>query len=125
MRSGLDVEHAAGELASKIAVDTVPLAYAKSRGDAPPAALRQAIRLANDSRYGLSAGLFTQDLDAAMKFARQAEAGNIHLNWGPAWRADLMPYGGLKESGLGKEGPKYAIHEMTETKTIVFHLPAE
>jgi acyl-CoA reductase-like NAD-dependent aldehyde dehydrogenase len=82
-----------------------------------------AIRLANDSRYGLSAGLFTQDLEAAMKFARHAECGNVHLNWGPAWRADLMPYGGLKESGLGKEGPKYAIQEMTETKTIVLHLP--
>lgn len=87
--------------------------------------LDDAIRLANDSRYGLSAALFTQDLEAAMKFARQAESGNIHLNWGPAWRADLMPYGGLKESGLGKEGPKYAIQEMTETKTIVLHLPAE
>lgn len=84
-----------------------------------------AIRLANDSRYGLSAGLFTQDLDAAMKFARHAECGNLHLNWGPAWRADLMPYGGLKESGLGKEGPKYAIEEMTETKTVVIHLPAD
>jgi glyceraldehyde-3-phosphate dehydrogenase (NADP+) len=84
-----------------------------------------AIRLANDSRYGLSAGLFTQDLDAAMKFARHAECGNLHLNWGPAWRADLMPYGGLKESGLGKEGPKYAIQEMTETKTVVIHLPAD
>lgn len=84
-----------------------------------------AIRLANDSRYGLSAGLFTQDLDAAMKFARQTECGNLHLNWGPAWRADLMPYGGLKESGLGKEGPKYAIQEMTESKTVVIHLPAE
>jgi glyceraldehyde-3-phosphate dehydrogenase (NADP+) len=83
-----------------------------------------AIRLANDSRYGLSATLFTQDLDAAMKFARHAECGNLHLNWGPAWRADLMPYGGLKESGLGKEGPKYAIEEMTETKTVVIHLPA-
>ena len=86
------------------------------------ASVDDAIRLANDSRYGLSAALFTQDLDAAMKFARQAESGNLHLNWGPAWRADLMPYGGLKESGLGKEGPKYAIQEMTETKTIVLHL---
>jgi acyl-CoA reductase-like NAD-dependent aldehyde dehydrogenase len=87
------------------------------------ASVDDAIRLANDSRYGLSAGVFTQDLDTAMKFARQIESGNIHLNWGPAWRADLMPYGGLKESGIGKEGPKYAIQEMTETKTIVIHLP--
>ncbi|QDU30983.1 Succinate-semialdehyde dehydrogenase [NADP(+)] GabD [Anatilimnocola aggregata] len=89
------------------------------------ASVDDAIRLANDSRYGLSAGLFTQDLDAAMKFARHVECGNVHVNWGPAWRADLMPYGGLKESGLGKEGPKYAIQEMTETKTVVLHLPPD
>ena len=84
--------------------------------------IHEAIRLANDSRYGLSAGIFTRDIDAALRFARECESGNIHINWGPAWRADLMPYGGLKESGLGKEGPKYAIQEMTETKTVVVHL---
>lgn len=81
----------------------------------------QAISLANDSRYGLSAGIFTESLDNAMKFARQVESGNLHINWGPAWRADLMPYGGLKDSGLGREGPKYAIEEMTEIKTVVIH----
>jgi acyl-CoA reductase-like NAD-dependent aldehyde dehydrogenase len=81
----------------------------------------EAIALANDSRYGLSAGIFTQDIDAALAFARRVDAGNLHINWGPAWRADLMPYGGLKESGLGKEGPKYAIEEMTELKTVVIH----
>jgi len=80
-----------------------------------------AIRLANDSRYGLSAGIFTQSLDSAMKFARHVESGNLHINWGPAWRADLMPYGGLKESGFGKEGPKYAVQEMTDLKTVVIH----
>jgi glyceraldehyde-3-phosphate dehydrogenase (NADP+) len=56
-----------------------------------------------------------------MNFARHVECGSIHINWGPAWRADLMPYGGLKESGFGKEGPKYAIQEMTEAKTVVIH----
>jgi glyceraldehyde-3-phosphate dehydrogenase (NADP+) len=84
--------------------------------------IREAIRLANDSRYGLSAGIFTRDIEAALKFARECESGNIHINWGPAWRADLMPYGGLKESGLGREGPKYAVQEMTEMKTVVVHL---
>ena len=83
--------------------------------------LDEAIALANDSRYGLSAGIFTQNIDWALRFAREVESGNIHINWGPAWRADLMPYGGLKESGFGKEGPKYAIEEMTEMKMVVVH----
>jgi len=81
----------------------------------------QAIEMANDTRFGLSASIFTQDIDAAVRFARNVHSGNIHINWGPMWRADLMPYGGLKESGLGKEGPKYAIAEMTELKTVVIH----
>lgn len=81
----------------------------------------EALALANDTRYGLSAGIFTRSLDSAIRFAREMESGNIHINWGPMWRADLMPYGGLKDSGLGKEGPKYAIHEMTELKTVVIH----
>lgn len=80
-----------------------------------------AIRMANDSNYGLSAGVFTRDIDAAMKFAKHVQSGNVHINWGPMWRTDLMPYGGLKDSGLGKEGPKYAIEEMTEMKTVVIH----
>ncbi|MCH7735420.1 MAG: aldehyde dehydrogenase family protein, partial [Chloroflexi bacterium] len=83
----------------------------------------EAIDMANDTRYGLSAGVFTQNLDWAIKFAQKVHAGNVHINWGPQWRADLMPYGGLKESGMGKEGPKYAVQEMTEEKMVVVHLP--
>ncbi len=82
----------------------------------------EAIALANDTNYGLSAGIFTENLEWAWKFAREVESGNLHINWGPQWRADLMPYGGLKESGFGKEGPSYAIEEMTELKMVVFHL---
>lgn len=85
------------------------------------ASIEQAIGLAADSKYGLSAGVFTESLDAALRFVREVDSGNLHVNWGPAWRADLIPYGGLKESGFGKEGPKYAIHEMTELKTVVIH----
>jgi len=81
----------------------------------------EAIALANDTKYGLSAGVFTRDVGRVLRLAREIECGNIHINWGPQWRADLMPYGGLKQSGLGKEGPKYAIEEMTELKTVVVH----
>jgi acyl-CoA reductase-like NAD-dependent aldehyde dehydrogenase len=84
--------------------------------------IEEAIALANDSIYGLAAGIFTENVEWAMKFAREAEAGNLHVNWGSQWRVDLMPYGGLKDSGFGKEGPKYAVQEMTELKMVVFHL---
>lgn len=82
----------------------------------------EAIRLANDTRYGLSAGIFTQDVDRALRFARDVDSGNLHINWGSQWRADLMPYGGLKDSGMGKEGPRYAVQEMSEEKMVVIHL---
>jgi len=88
----------------------------------PADSIDHAIAMANDSNYGLSAGVFTQNLDWAMRFAREVESGNIHINWGPQWRVDMMPYGGLKESGFGKEGPKYAIEEMTELKLVIMHL---
>jgi glyceraldehyde-3-phosphate dehydrogenase (NADP+) len=84
----------------------------------------EAIRIANDTNYGLSAAIFTQNIDTAMRFAQEVDSGNIHINWGTVWRTDLMPYGGLKESGMGKEGPKYAVQEMTELKTVVIHGPA-
>lgn len=84
--------------------------------------IEEAIALANDSVYGLAAGIFTENVDWAMKFAREAQAGNLHVNWGSQWRVDLMPYGGLKDSGFGKEGPKYAVQEMSELKMVVFHL---
>ena len=84
--------------------------------------IAEAIAMANDSRFGLSAGIFTQNVDWAMRFAREVQSGNLHINSSPQWRADLMPYGGLKDSGMGKEGPGYAIEEMTELKMVVFHL---
>ena len=81
-----------------------------------------AIAKANDSRFGLSAGIFTQNVDWAMRFAQEVHSGNLHINASPQWRADIMPYGGLKDSGMGKEGPGYAIEEMTELKMVVFHM---
>jgi glyceraldehyde-3-phosphate dehydrogenase (NADP+) len=78
------------------------------------------LRLANDTDYGLSAGVFTRDVDVALRYARQMEAGVVYINQAPPWRADLMPYGGMKHSGVGLEGPRYAIQEMTEVRTVVF-----
>jgi len=80
-----------------------------------------AIEMANRTNYGLSAAVFTQNIDWAMAFAHRVQSGSIHVNWGTVWRADLMPYGGLKDSGMGKEGPKYAVEEMTEMKMVVIH----
>jgi len=91
-------------------------------GVTPFDTIEEAIALANDSVYGLAAGIFTENVEWAMKFARETEAGNLHVNWGSQWRVDLMPYGGLKDSGFGKEGPRYAVEEMTELKMVVFHL---
>ena len=90
-------------------------------GVTPVENIDEAISLANSSRYGLSAGIFTRDIQNALKFARSVHTGNVMINWTPLWRADLMPYGGFKQSGIGKEGCRYAIEEMTELKTVVFH----
>jgi acyl-CoA reductase-like NAD-dependent aldehyde dehydrogenase len=80
-----------------------------------------AIAQANGTAYGLSAGVFTGDVAGAVRAIREIDAGNVHINWTPLWRADLMPYGGLKGSGIGKEGPRRAVAEMTEEKTVVLH----
>ena len=61
------------------------------------------------------------DAAGAVRAIREIDAGNVHINWTPLWRADLMPYGGLKGSGIGKEGPRRAVAEMTEEKTVVLH----
>jgi acyl-CoA reductase-like NAD-dependent aldehyde dehydrogenase len=89
---------------------------------APFADLDEALQSANHSKFGLAAAVFTKDLDTAMRCARELEAGNVHINWGPQYRADIMPYGGFKDSGFGKEGPRYAVEEMTELKMVCFHL---
>ena len=79
------------------------------------AGLDEAIGLGNQARFGLSAAVFTQDIDQAMWFVREVDSGNLDVNFGSASRSEIMPYEGLKDVGFGKEGPKYAINEMTET----------
>jgi len=85
------------------------------------ASIEEGIDAINDSNYGLQAGIFTNDIQTAFKASKKLEVGGVIINDIPTYRVDQMPYGGVKESGTGKEGLKYAIHEMTETKLVVWN----
>ncbi len=87
------------------------------------ASLDEAFALANRTRFGLQAGVFTRSLDAALRAAHELEFGGVTINEAPTFRADQMPYGGVKESGNTREGPAYAIRELTEERLVVVQLP--
>ncbi len=82
----------------------------------------EAIEVANDTEYGLQAGVFTNDYSNAMRCAQEIEAGTVFINKQSTFRTDNMPFGGFKNSGVGKEGIKYAVEEMTKTKLIGLNL---
>jgi acyl-CoA reductase-like NAD-dependent aldehyde dehydrogenase len=82
----------------------------------------QALRLVNNSPYGLQAGLFTRDAKLIFNAYEELEVGGLIAGDVPAFRIDHMPYGGIKDSGLGREGLRYAIEEMTEPKLLVMNL---
>ncbi len=84
--------------------------------------LDEAIELANSTRYGLQAGIFTSRLDSALAAAQKLEFGGVTVNEAPTFRADQMPYGGVKDSGNTREGPAYAVREMTEERIVVVGL---
>ncbi|TLS38431.1 aldehyde dehydrogenase family protein [Pseudalkalibacillus caeni] len=88
----------------------------------PYETIDEAFEQANDSEFGLQAGVFTSDLNLAMKAAQTLEFGGVIINNVSTYRADIMPYGGIKNSGVGKEGPKYAIEEMTDERIVVIDL---
>jgi glyceraldehyde-3-phosphate dehydrogenase (NADP+) len=88
----------------------------------PYRTFEDAIAALNDSPYGLQAGVFTRDINKAFKAYEDIEAGAVLINEIPTFRADQMPYGGVKNSGLGREGVRYAIEEMTERKLLVLNL---
>ncbi len=83
--------------------------------------LAEALRLANDTEYGLQAAIFTTNLHTAMKAARTLDFGGVIVNEVPTWRADQQPYGGVRDSGNTREGPHYAVREMTEQRLIVIN----
>jgi acyl-CoA reductase-like NAD-dependent aldehyde dehydrogenase len=80
----------------------------------------EAIGYVNDSRFGLQAGIYTDNVHTALKAAELLHVGGVIINDIPTFRVDHMPYGGVKESGFGREGVKYAVEEMTELKLVVF-----
>jgi succinate-semialdehyde dehydrogenase/glutarate-semialdehyde dehydrogenase len=84
--------------------------------------LDEAIARVNATPYGLATGIFTNRLDDAFAAAKRLEVGGVHVNETSSSRVDLMPYGGSKDSGFGREGPRYAVHEMTEERIVTFTL---
>ena len=90
----------------------------------PYQTFEEALARVNDSKYGLQAGVFTNDINRAFQAHRTLEVGGVIVNDVSAFRADQMPYGGSKDSGFGREGLKYAMDEMTEPRIMVMsHVP--
>lgn len=84
--------------------------------------LATCIEEVNESPYGLQGGIFTKNIDTAFYAAKRVQVGGMMVNDSSQYRVDLMPYGGVKDSGWGKEGPKYSVEEMTEERLIVLNL---
>ncbi|MCP4746841.1 MAG: aldehyde dehydrogenase family protein [Desulfobacteraceae bacterium] len=89
---------------------------------APYETFDQAVELANDTNFGLQAGVFTQNMNRIFKAYEKLEVGGVQINDVSTFRVDHMPYGGVKDSGIGREGPRYAIEEMMEKKLMVINL---
>ena len=84
--------------------------------------LDDAITAANSNSYGLQAGVYTSSISTALRVARELEVGGVIINGTSSTRADGMPYGGMKSSGFGKEGPHYAMREMTIERLVMLGL---
>lgn len=95
--------------------------FAPMIGIIPYENIEEAFQLANTTPYGLQAGIFTSDLSLAMEASQKLNFGGVIINDVSTFRADVMPYGGVKNSGVGKEGPHFAIQEMTDEKIIVIN----
>jgi acyl-CoA reductase-like NAD-dependent aldehyde dehydrogenase len=82
----------------------------------------EGLKLANDTAYGLQAAVFTQNISTAFEAVNTLDFGGVLVNEVPTWRADQMPYGGIRDSGNTREGPAYSVHEMTETRLVVIDI---
>ncbi|HWH36429.1 MAG TPA: aldehyde dehydrogenase family protein [Candidatus Limnocylindrales bacterium] len=122
---------AAGYFPPTVLVDTPPQAQVCSNEAFAPLVVAfpfddfgEAIRAVNDSFYGLQTGVFTNDLGHAWRAFNELEVGGVVINDIPTYRIDHMPYGGVKDSGLGREGLRWAIEDMTELRLMVLAQPA-
>ena len=121
-----------GALLSATLLENVPADQKLCREEAfgpvamlsPFSRFTDALAQVNDSRYGLQAGVFTRDLYHAQMAWDRLEVGGVVIGDVPSWRVDHMPYGGVKDSGLGREGLRYAIEDMTEIRLLVIRTPA-
>ena len=104
---------------SRIMTDEI---FAPAVALVPAGGLDEAIDAVNAGGYGLQAGVFTRDLDAAFYAARRLRVGGVMINDTSSYHADAMPYGGVKDSGYGLEGPRYAVADMTDPRIIVLNL---
>jgi glyceraldehyde-3-phosphate dehydrogenase (NADP+) len=106
--------------------DSVPLACEEIYGPVTVlyrfSELEEAIERANEVNYGLQSGIFTRDVQTAFRAAARLECGGVMINDSTDYRIDAMPFGGVKGSGLGREGIKFALQEMTEPKLVCFNL---
>jgi acyl-CoA reductase-like NAD-dependent aldehyde dehydrogenase len=79
-------------------------------------------RTISEGRFGLQTGIFTKSMDIAMRAIRSLRTGGVILNGSSTWRTDQLAYGGVKESGIGREGPRYSVRDMTEERIVVFNM---
>ena len=115
-RLGRDRAAPGHDLLVLVGYEVSPHAPALHFGDSP--SLDEAIAKVNATPFGLATGLFTKRLDSAFEAARRLVVGGVHINETPSSRVDVMPYGGSKDSGFGREGPSYSIKEMSEERMV-------
>ena len=84
--------------------------------------IEQVFRAVSESRFGLQTGIFTRSMETAIRAVRSLRTGGVIINGTSTWRTDQLAYGGVKESGMGREGPRYSIRDMTEERMVLFNL---
>jgi acyl-CoA reductase-like NAD-dependent aldehyde dehydrogenase len=84
--------------------------------------INEVFRAVSESRFGLQTGIFTKSMETAIRAVRSIRTGGVIINGTSTWRTDQLAYGGVKDSGIGREGPRYSIRDMTEERLVLFNL---